>query len=184
VVFYTGGNDIIDSYTSAMVPDETTRRISAGLKAFELVRAASRLFAVTTEPSAQALADLDQNVLPRIIERNQLRRGIHAADEFCRAASLRCQVMLQPSLATRRPPRGTELATVRTAERVYPRLGALGVKMYRDVLDHPPQMPVSDLSDVFDPSERPFYVDQLHVNEDGNAYLAERLAARLSARLP
>ena len=52
------------------------------------------------------------------------------------------------------------------------------------MLDNPPQMPVSDLSDVFDPSERPFYVDRLHINEHGNAYLAERLAARLSARLP
>ncbi len=52
------------------------------------------------------------------------------------------------------------------------------------MLDNPPQMPVADLSDVFDPSDRPFYVDQLHVNEAGNAYLAERVAARLSPRLP
>jgi hypothetical protein len=167
-----------------MIPDETTRRISANLKAFELVRAASRLIAATTEPSTQALADLDQNILPRIVERNQLRRGIHAADDFCRAASLRCQAILQPSLYTRRPPRRPELAIALNAERVYPRLGALGVKMYRDVLDNPPQMPVSDLSALFDPSDRPFYVDQLHVNEEGNAYLAERLAAQLSARLP
>jgi hypothetical protein len=184
VVFYTGGNDIIDSYATALTPDETTRRISANLKGFELARTASRLLAMTVEPSAQTLAELDQDVLPRIIERNQLRLGIHAADDFCRAASLRCQAILQPSLATRRPPRGPEVAIALTAERVYPRMGALGVKMYRDVLDHPPQMPVSDLSALFDPSDRPFYVDQLHVNEEGNAYLAERLAARLSARLP
>jgi hypothetical protein len=45
-------------------------------------------------------------------------------------------------------------------------------------------MPVSDLSDLFDSSEQPFYVDWLHINEPGNAYLADQMAVRLSARLP
>ena len=184
VVFYTGGNDVIYSYLSAMIPDETTRRISAKLNAFELVRAASRLIAATTDPSTQALAHLDEVVLPEIIKRNPLRQGVEAADAYCRAEVLRCQLLLQPAIYTRRPPRGPEVAIALTAERVHPGLSALGVKMYRDALDNPPQMPVSDLSDVFNPSDRPFYVDALHINEEGNAYLAEQLAARLSARLP
>jgi hypothetical protein len=184
VVFYTGGIDLIDSYIGAMSSSEAARRIRANLSTFELVRAASRLVATTTGPSTDALAYLDQEVLPQIIKRNPLREGIHAADAYCRAASLRCQAMFHPTLFGRRSPHGPEVTIALNAERVYPRMGALGAKMYRDVLDHPPQMPVSDLSGIFDPSDRPFYVDPQHVNEEGNAYLAERLAARLSARLP
>jgi hypothetical protein len=184
VVFYTGGNNVMHSYIDAMSGGGTARSVSAKLNAFELVRSVSRLTAVAVEPSAQTLAYLDETVLPEVVKRNPLRLGVEAADAYCRAEALRCQVMLQPSLYTRRPPRGPEVAMVQNAERLYPRIGALGVKMYQDVLDKPPQMPVADISNVFDSSERPFYVDWLHINEAGNAYLADQMAARLSARLP
>ncbi len=65
---------------------------------------------MTIDPSAQTLAHLDEVVLPEIIKRNPLRQGVEAADAYCRAEALRCQLMLQPSLYTRRPPRGPEIA--------------------------------------------------------------------------
>ena len=48
--------------------------------------------------------------------------------------------------------------------------------MYADALAHVPAEDIADLRDVFDQANQPIYTDLVHVNEEGNRLIAERIA--------
>jgi hypothetical protein len=177
VLFYTGANDVVYDYlgsngsAAAAFASETT--------GFELIKAARRLSAFWSQPSAADLANLDGTVLPRLLRENSLRRGIGAADAYCRAAGLQCDFALQPLLLMRKSRVGSEIRVAAALERLYPRLDALAEQMYRDAITAGPPGRVHDLSDVFDRTGEPVFVDIVHVNERGNRIAAAALASIL-----
>ena len=48
--------------------------------------------------------------------------------------------------------------------------------MYADALAHVPAEDVEDLRGAFDQANQPIYTDLVHVNEEGNRLIAERIA--------
>jgi hypothetical protein len=182
VVFYTGANDATNSYLSDTAPQNRFAQLLSGPNAFELLKVASRLGATLTGPSPAVLARFDNDVLPKLAERNTLRDGVIAADEYCRAKSLRCDFVLQPMLLTRKPPRGSEIRLAHTLGLLYPRYDQVVTTMYRSVMTTGAS--VHDGSDLFDQSAEPYFFDVVHVNEAGNRYAAERIAEIISDDLP
>src|SRR5260370_42334514 len=110
--------------------EQTGRGSLAGL---ELYKAIERTRATWCGPSPDRLARFDARLLARSAEKkNRLTDGIVAANNYCRAAALRCDFVLQPLIGFRRSPVGTETKIVQTYGRLYPRLFVLAAQMYRD----------------------------------------------------
>jgi GDSL-like lipase/acylhydrolase family protein len=175
VVFYTGGNDVVYRYWKEMGSQEMQEGAVADLLTFELVRTAARLRALLG-PSPALVARLDGEVLPRMRRTSSLRQGIETAADYCRTAALRCEFALQPTIFGRRNAPKSEVALRDTIERVYPRLGAATLEAYGDAVAAGTPGDVHDLSDVFDDSAEPFFLDLVHLNEAGNRLVADRLA--------
>ena len=157
VLFYTGGNDIFFEYirlTNASYGPWLGATVS-----FELIKTAVRLLAIWSTPSPQILQRLDSDVLPAALNKNTLRAGIAAADEYCRAAKLVCDFALQPTMFDRK-------------------------SHYRAALAAGPPGHVFDLSHIFDQIQAPFFLDLVHLNEEGNRIAAEHVAPIVAARLP
>src|SRR5262249_3159179 len=108
VVFLTGANDVTESYMSAAVPNRFGL-FGGGIAQFELLKLAGRLNALWIGPPSALLEKLDAMTIPALARHNSLREGVAAADAYCRAAALRCDFVLQPSLLRRRAPVGPEL---------------------------------------------------------------------------
>ena len=121
------------------------------------------------------MAKLDREVLPRMVRNNSLRPGVIAADDYCRAALLRCDFALQGILPTRKSPVGPEIRIAQTVERLFPRFGALNGQLYRDTIAAVPELRIHDLTRLLDASDRPFFVDVAHMNEAGYRLVAEAL---------
>ena len=173
VLFYTGANDVTDAYVNA-----TSGRSgpwAANALTFELIKTASRLQAISSEPSGQLLQWLDDVALPASLKSNTLRESMVAADQYCRAVKLRCDFALQPMLFGRKTHSGTEVDLLRTFANVYPRIDVLNARMYREALAAGPAGHIFDLTDIFDGTSQPFFIDQTHVNEAGNRLAAEHV---------
>jgi len=51
-----------------------------------------------------------------------------------------------------------------------------------DALAHVPAEDIADLRDAFDQANQPIYTDLVHVNEEGNRLIAERIADVLNEK--
>jgi lysophospholipase L1-like esterase len=174
VAFYTGANDVTSGYLDVTSTQDCFAGLLGGANMFELIKVAGRLKGKLTGPPSSVMARLDEEVLPALGRDNSLRNGVIAADEYCRAVTMRCDVILQPVLLARKPKRGPEIPLARTLAQVYPRYADAFATVYRSAMDT--GVPVHDLSDLFDPSADPYFFDAVHVNEAGNAFAAERIA--------
>jgi len=179
VIFLTGANDVTFNYMSVASPSDGFGLI-VGINAFELLKFVGRLKA--SHASSDLLQKLDNELLPNASRRNSLLDGLIAADEYCRVSALHCDFVLQPVLLTRRAPIGPEIRLARTLRQVYPRYNELFATMYRTAMSA--RLPVHDLSDVFDQSAEPYFIDVAHLNETGNRRLAARITAIVAPRIP
>jgi len=180
-VFYTGGNDATERYLDAVAPPGRLGGLLGGVNAFELIKIGHRLSAKLWDPAPAFLARMDNDILPQLARTNSLRDGIIAADAYCRTTMMRCDFMLQPMLLARRTPIGPEVAMARTLEQIYPRYGATIATIYRSAHDLGPT--VHDLSDLFDGSAAPAFIDGIHTNEAGYRLAAARIATIIASGL-
>jgi GDSL-like Lipase/Acylhydrolase len=177
VLFYTGSNDVLNAYW-----DATTGRpafdnfIASG---FELAKAARRLNALLGGVNASYLAKFASDKLPGILRNNPLRRGVAAAEDYCRSAELDCLFVLQPTLVTRKNHPAGEARLAKTYDILFPAMAILTQEMYRDAMAAGPAGRMHDLTGVFDHQTNAFFMDHTHVNEDGNRVAAEALVPLL-----
>jgi hypothetical protein len=161
-----------------------------GANMFEMIKVAGRLKARLLDLPPGVLARLDEDILPALGHDNSLRDGVIAANDYCRAATLRCDIILQPVLPARQPPHGPEIPLAHTLTQVYPRYAEAFATIYRSAKDSVKDLgpdtgvPVHDLSDLFDRSAVPYFFDAVHVNEAGHAYAAEQIAGIVAAGIP
>lgn len=181
VIFYTGANDATYTYMANAVPPDHLSGLLSGVNAFELIKVAGRLKAILADPPPSLLARFDVDILPRLAQRNTLRDGLIAADEYCRAIAVHCDFMLQPMLLTRKRPVGPEVRVAQTLELIYPRYEETITTMYRST--QATGLLVHDLSDLFSQSTQAHFFDVVHVNAPGNRLAAERIAAIILAGL-
>jgi lysophospholipase L1-like esterase len=174
VVFYTGSNDVLNVYWEATTGrPEFDRFVASG---FELAKAARRLNAVLQGVNANYLARFASDKLPGILQHNPLRRGVAAAEDYCRSAELDCVFALQPTLVTRKNHPAGEARLAKTYDILFPAMALLTRQMYRDAMAAGPSGRIYDLTGVFDDQAGAFFTDHIHVNEDGNRVVAEALA--------
>jgi lysophospholipase L1-like esterase len=184
VIFYTGGNDSVSAYMSQANGARRLGWLTDEATGFELFKAAQRTLAMLGEPPPRLLAHLDQDVLPSLLRNNSLREGIRAASTYCDTEHLRCDFFLQPLILTRHPPREPEAAMARTFSHLYPRLAALNERLYAAALISAAAGRIHDFSNALDGASPPFFIDLIHLNEAGNRFVAERIAALVAARQP
>lgn len=149
----------------------------------ELIKVAGRLQAIWSEPSPQLLQLVDNEVFPKAVKMSSLRRGVVAADNYCRIAALRCDFVLQPMIYLRETVSVPEATIKRTLSRIYRRLDVLTVQMYRDAVANGPAGRIHDCSHIFDQSTDPYFSDLIHLNERGNRAVAEHLMTIVSPAL-
>lgn len=172
VVFFSGGADVLGEYFAikgqplGAAPDRITN--------FETYRTIDRIRTTWFSPSPGRLAQIERS-LSRVAKTNRLTDGIIAADDYCRAAALRCDFVLMPLLATRQLPIGTEVKLAQTYGGLYPRLDVLARQMYRSALDLKLTTPVHDFTAVFDRNPEQVYIDGGHNNETGHLAIVDAL---------
>jgi hypothetical protein len=149
---------------------------------FELVKVVARLQETWTEPSAQSMRHLEEQVFPQAV--NSLGPGIAAAHDYCRMAALHCDFVLQPLLYLRKSVSEPELRIRHTLGRVYPRIHVFTERAYRDVMATGPKGHIHDFSSIFDQTSDPFFADFIHLNEPGNRAVVDRLVPIVSRALP
>lgn len=182
VLFYTGGNDVISTYLGVI--SKRSGPWIGNTASFELIKMAVRLQAMWNEPSPQILQWLDDEMLPAALKNNTLRQSIAEADDYCSTAKLRCDFILQPMMYERKSHTGAEANMAKTLARIYPRIDVLSARMYSDAMKSGPAGRMYHFADIFDQTEQPFFLDQVHLNEAGNRIAAEHVARIISARLP
>ena len=172
VIFLTGGADALGAYfaTKGQPLEDRPDLITS----FELYRTIDRIRTIWFDPSPNRLARIDQS-LSRLAKGNRLTEGILAANDYCRAAALRCDFVLMPMLATRRSLVGTEVKLAQTYRGLYPRLDVFTRQIYRSALDLGLTGQVHDLAALFDTNPEQVYIDGGHNNETGIAVVADAL---------
>jgi hypothetical protein len=173
VMFYSGSNDVLKAYWEAT----TGRRefeafIASG---FELAKAARRVNALLEGVNASSLARFESETVPGVLQNNPLRRGVVAAQGYCRGAELDCVFVFQPTLVTRTNHPAGEATLAKTYDILFPGMAMLTRQMYRDAMSVGPDDRMYDLTGVFDNRPSAFFTDHIHVNEDGNRVVAEAL---------
>ena len=182
IVFYTGSNDVLKTYWGM-----TTGRkdfddfIASG---FELTKAARRVNALLQGVNSSYLAKFESDKLPGILRDNPLRRGVVAAEDYCRSAELDCVFVFQPTLVTRSNRPAGEATLARTYDLLLPGMTMLTRRMYQDAIAAAPEGRVYDLTGVFDDKERQFFTDHVHLNEEGNRVVAQSLVPILLKSAP
>jgi len=182
VVFFTGANDVLKAYWSATTGKTNFENFIAS--DFELAKAARRATALMQGVNASDVDKVEREVVPRILQDNPLRRGIAAAESYCRSAELECVFALQPMLATRKHHPGREAKLAATYELLFPGMGALARAMYRDAMAAAPDGRVCDLAGIFDDQAGPLFTDHGHVDEEGNRVIAAALVPILLKTVP
>jgi hypothetical protein len=182
VLFYTGSNDVLKAYWEAT----TGRRefedfIASG---FELAKAARRVNALLEGVNTNALARFEGDTVPGILQNNPLRRGVVAAQDYCRGAELDCVFVFQPTLVTRKNHPAGEARLAKTYDILFPGMAMLTRQMYRDATSVGPDDRMYDFTGVFDDRASAFFTDHIHVNEDGNRVVAEALVPILLKSIP
>jgi len=182
VVFYTGANDATDSYMSEAVPQDRFAGLLNGATDFELIKVAGRVNVKLFETPSDLLARLDNEVLPELARHNSLKDGLASANQWCRARTIRCDVVLQPMLLTRNEPRGPEIRVAQTLKQIYPRYRELVELVYRSTLTT--GLPIHDRRDLFDQSVDPYFFDAVHINQAGNKFVAEQMIEIVAGGIP
>ena len=172
VLFYTGANDVILRYMNRSDTTEGLGELTAQTTGFELIKAARRLLALSFDRPAP----VDQEGAASVARSNSLRERIAAARSYCDGTGLRCDFFLNPLIFTCKSAFCLQSPMAGAAARVYPGMDRLMGWMYADVLAHVSAEDVEDLRDAFDQAEQPIYTDFVHVNEEGNRLIAERMA--------
>jgi lysophospholipase L1-like esterase len=180
VIFFTGANDASRSYLAASLPDDSG--LTSGINAFELIKVVGRLKAMLAQPSPALLAMLDNDLLPKLAQKNSLRDGLMAASSYCQTAAMPCDVVLQPLLLLRKEPRGPEVPIARTLNALYPRYDQVFATMYRSAFNA--GLPVHDSRSVFDQSTEPYFFDVAHLNERGMKLVAAWIASIAATSVP
>jgi hypothetical protein len=176
VVFVTGGSDAFAEYFAVEGQPLGVTKAGSSITSLELYKTIERAGATWFDPSPARLAQFDARYLARSAEKSdRLTNGIIAADNYCRTVALRCDFVLQPLLATRRRPIGSEVQLAQTYRRLYPRFDVLAAQMYRDALKVGPTGQLYDLTTVFDNHSEQYYFDGTHVNEAGNLIVVDAL---------
>lgn len=176
VLFYTGGNDVLAAY-SARVPwtDAWT-----GLFSLELVRAAGRLVG-RLRPRGRVFDAAEPD---RARRSNRLVGAVTAVAAYCGAQGLRCDIVLQPWLLSRAHPVGPETRLASGVEATFSGLAELWDAVYAGAQDAGPKDHVFDLRAAVDDVRSPIFADMVHVNEIGNAAIAQRLVPIVARALP
>jgi lysophospholipase L1-like esterase len=164
VIFYTGGNDTVQSWMHWQDSPTGLHQLISHTNGFELVKTARRLFASAAQP-----ATLRDDAAPP----ETLRTAIRDADAYCTQAALRCDFVLQPLIFFCKAC-GSALAP--NIARIYPGIGDAARRAYDNAMRDGPAGRVADFSGVFDGVTQPLFMDLIHLNEDGNRRVAERLA--------
>lgn len=180
VIFYTGANDVFGVYLDVAGGKKQRVDATSGVASFELVKTTARFMQTMTDTPPAVVGEMEQKLLARVRERNPLRAGVEAADQYCKTAGLRCDVVLQPMLFTRAHPVGPEARLVQMFRRLYPGFNATADAMYRGALSALPNARIRDLSGIFDHSAEPVLMDNVHLNERGNRIVAARLAGTVT----
>jgi hypothetical protein len=183
VLFYTGSNDVLKSYweTTTGGRSEFDNFIASG---FELAKAARRVNALLEGVNPSSLARFESETVPGIVKKNPLRRGVVAAQDYCRSAELECVFVLQPTLVTRKNHPAGEARLAKTYDILFPGMATLTRQMYRDAMKVGPGDRMYDLTDVFDDRASALFTDHIHVNEDANRLVAEALVPILLKATP
>jgi hypothetical protein len=177
VVFYTGGNDVLRTYYDR-VPSANAW---TGFISLELVKAAGRL-AAKLRPSGPTLDAAERERMRRA---NRLIDAMRAAAAYCGEQRLACDVVLQPWLISRAQPVGPETRLKPAVEVNYPGLAELWDAIYAGALDDAGAGDHTvDLRAGLDDVRSPIFADMVHVNEIGNAAIAQRLVAIVARALP
>jgi lysophospholipase L1-like esterase len=176
VVFYTGGNDVLRAYYDR-VPSANAW---TGFISLELVKAAGRL-AATLRPSGPTL---DAGERERMRRANRLVDAMRAAAAYCGEQRLACDVVLQPWLVSRAQPVGPETRLEPAVEANYPGLAELWDAIFAGALDAGAEGHTIDLRAGLDDVRSPIFADMVHVNEIGNAAIAQRLVPIVARALP
>ena len=172
VIFYTGVNDVILRYMNRSDPTEGFGVVTAQTTGFELIKAARRLLAV----SFDGPTPVDQDDAASVARTNSLRERIAVARSYCNSTDLRCDFFLAPLIFTCKSPACLQSPLAGAIARVYRKMHLLLDWMYADALAHVPAEDIEDLRDAFDQANQPIYTDLVHVNEEGNRLIAERIA--------
>ncbi|HML12492.1 MAG TPA: SGNH/GDSL hydrolase family protein [Xanthobacteraceae bacterium] len=180
VLFYSGSNDVLKAYWEATGGrGDFDNFIASGL---ELAKAARRVNALLEGVNSRYLAKFESDTLPGILQKNPLRLGVVAAEEYCRSAELECVFALQPTLLTRKDHPVAEARLAKNYDILLPGMALLTRQMYRGAMTADSGGRMHDLTDVFDRETSAFFTDHVHVNEDGNRAVAEALVPILLKR--
>jgi lysophospholipase L1-like esterase len=182
VLFYTGSNDVLKEYWGATTGRKQFDNFIAS--GFELAKAGRRVNALLEGVNSSYLAKFESEKLPGIAQDNPLRRGIVAAEDYCRSAELDCTFVFQPTLLTRKNHPEGEAKLARTYELLLPGMAILTQRMYQDAIAAAPEGRVYDLTGVFDRQPKQFFADHVHLSEDGNRVVAEALVPILLKGAP
>jgi len=98
------------------------------------------------------------------------------------AVGLRCDFFLNPLILSCKSTFCRQSPIAGVVARVYRGMDRLMGWMYADALSHVPAEQIADLRDAFDQADQPIYTDFVHVNEEGNRLIAERIAKILNER--
>ena len=130
------------------------------------------------------IAKFESEILPEVLLNNPLRRGVVAAEDYCRSAELDCVFVLQPTLVTRKNHPAGEARLAKSYDILLPGMALLTRQMYRDAMAAGPTGRMYDLTNLFDDQTSPFFMDHIHVNEDGNRMVAQALVPILLKGTP
>jgi hypothetical protein len=181
VLFFTGGADVIGEYFA--IKGQPLGASPDRIASFELYKTINLIRTTWFVSSPDRLARIEQS-LSGVAKTNRLTEGMIAANDYCRAAALRCDFVLMPLLATRQSPVGTEIKLAQTYGRMYPGLDILTRQIYRSALDLRLAGRVQDLSAVFDRSAQQVFLDLGHNNEAGHAAIADALLPMVTPTPP
>ena len=182
VLFYTGSNDVLKTYWDVTAGRADFNKFIAS--GFELSKAARRVNALLQGVNSDYVAKFESDKLPGVLRDNPLRRGVVAAEDYCRRAELDCVFVFQPTLITRSNHPAGEARLAKTYDLLFPGMAMLTRRMYQDAIAAAPEGRVYDLTGVFNDNERQFFIDHVHLNEKGNRVVAESLAPILLKSAP
>jgi len=176
VVFVTGASDLYSEYFTLQGDPLDRTQTGSHIASFELYRTIERIRSTWFEPSPDELARFDARYATRPAGKSSgLVDGIIDADNYCTAAHLRCDFVLQPLVLFRRMLIGSEPKIAQTYRRQYPRLDVLASQIYHEALGLRLTSLVHDLTSVFDHNPEQFFIDEVHLNEAGNKVFVDML---------
>jgi lysophospholipase L1-like esterase len=185
VVFVAGASDLYSEYFAIQDDSLDSSRIGRRIAGFELYRTIERIRSTWFEPSRDRLAQFDARFATyRSRKGGGLVDGIVAADNYCTAAALRCDFVLQPLVLFRQVPSGTEPKIARTYLRQYPHLDLLASRLYREAIGLRTIAQIHDLTAAFDDAPSQFFIDEVHLNEAGNRALVKTLLPIVTGKSP